>query len=340
MTCMLRFFLGCLGGLLGFSLCLGVNPSLTLESKPILLEVRKIWSQAPHNAFTDLVHFQGQWFCVFREGQKHVSPDGKLRIISSSDGQTWAAAALLSSAHADLRDAKLSITPQGQLLLVGAEALHDRSQKSHQTLAWTSNDGVHWSKPTPIGEPDFWLWRVSWHMGHAYGLGYGCKADRSVRLYRSKDGKHFDVLVPRLHDVGYPNESSLVFDGNKAYCLLRRDGSPNSGLLGIAPSPYTQWQWHDLDVRIGGPCMIQLPDGRLVAVVRLYDQKVRTSVCWIDAHQGRLTEALALPSGGDTSYAGLVWHNGLLWISYYSSHEGQSSIYLAKVNLPPLQKQK
>jgi hypothetical protein len=45
--------------------------------------------------------------------------------------------------------------------------------------------------------------------------------------------------------------------------------------------------------------------------------------------------ALTLPSGGDTSYPGLAWHDGLLWMSYYSSHEGKAAIYLAKVKLPP-----
>ena len=80
--------------------------------------------------------------------------------------------------------------------------------------------------------------------------------------------------------------------------------------------------------------MIQLPDGRLVAAVRLYDRKVRTALCWIDPDAGTLKEFLALPSGGDTSYAGLVLHDGILWISYYSSHEGKTSIYLAKVRLP------
>ncbi len=44
-------------------------------------------------------------------------------------------------------------------------------------------------------------------------------------------------------------------------------------------------------------------------------------------------KALKLPSGGDTSYAGLVLHNGLLWVSYYSSHEEKTAIYLAKVKL-------
>ena len=42
---------------------------------------------------------------------------------------------------------------------------------------------------------------------------------------------------------------------------------------------------------------------------------------------------LTFPSGGDTSYPGFVWHEGLLWMSYYSSHEGKTSIYLAKVKL-------
>ena len=37
--------------------------------------------------------------------------------------------------------------------------------------------------------------------------------------------------------------------------------------------------------------------------------------------------------GGDTSYPGLLWHDGVLWVSYYSSHEGKTSIYLARVKV-------
>jgi len=81
--------------------------------------------------------------------------------------------------------------------------------------------------------------------------------------------------------------------------------------------------------------MIALPDERLVAAVRLYDNPVRTSLCNVDPQSGRLHEMLALPSGGDTSYPGLVWRDGLLWVSYYSSHEGKTSIYLAQVKIPP-----
>ena len=61
-----------------------------------IVDVQKIWDQAPHNAFTDLVHFAGRFFCVFREGEGHVSPDGALRVIASSDGVDWASVALIT----------------------------------------------------------------------------------------------------------------------------------------------------------------------------------------------------------------------------------------------------
>ena len=300
-----------------------------------LISVTKIWDQAPHNAFTDLVRFDNQWFCVFREGQGHASPDGSLRIIVSDDGEKWESAALITSPDSDLRDAKITVTPEGQLMLSGAEALHDKTSKTHQSFVCFSQDGRNWSDKHDIGDANFWLWRTTWHDDRAYAIGYGCGEDKSIRLYFSKDGRQFDTLVERLFDTGYPNETSIVFGDDTAYCLLRRDGNPSGGLIGSSPSPFTDWEWKELQAKIGGPHMIQLLDGRLVAAVRLYDGNVRTSLCWIDPLAGTMREFLALPSGGDTSYAGLVLHEGLLWISYYSSHEGRTSIYLAKVKISP-----
>jgi hypothetical protein len=170
-----------------------------------LVAVKKVWDRAPHNAFTDLVRFRGQWFCVFREGKNHVSPDGALRVITSKDGEKWESAALLTSTNSDLRDAKISVTPDGQLMLSGAEALHDKSRKTHQSLAWFSKDGRTWSKRHEVGDADFWLWRVTWHKGRAYGVGYDCRKEESVRLYTSKDGKKFYTLVKRHYERGYPN---------------------------------------------------------------------------------------------------------------------------------------
>ena len=79
--------------------------------------------------------------------------------------------------------------------------------------------------------------------------------------------------------------------------------------------------------------MIPFGEDRFLAAVRLYDGDQRTSLCWIDPQRVKLAEALKLPSGGDSSYAGLVLYEELLWVSYYSSHEGKTAIYLAKVKI-------
>lgn len=308
----------------------GWTPAATLTS------CVRIWDAAPHNAFTNLIRYKGEWFCVFREGQGHVSPDGALRVIVSRDGDSWESAALITSETADLRDAQICITPDNRLMLTGAAALHQPAAARHQTMAYFSEDGRAWTPGVPIGEPDFWLWRVTWHEGVAYGIGYTTAqdAERSIRLYRSTDGVNFETHVETLRSGEYSNESSMVFlEDGTCYCLLRRDSPAplNTGLLGESRPPYTEWAWMDLGARIGGPCMIRLPDGRFVGAVRLYDAPVRTGLCFIDPKTGTLTEFLSLPSGGDTSYPGMVWHEGQLWVSYYASHEGKSMIYLARV---------
>jgi hypothetical protein len=317
-----------------FLLCLSISP--TNQAAPELLESRRIWDAAPHNAFTDLTRFNGRWYCAFREGEAHVSPDGALRVIASDDGQSWTSVAWLRDPHADLRDAKIVVTPDNQLMLSGAAAWRQPDMVRHQSLAWFSHDGKAWGEPVSIGDPNMWLWRIAWHRGRAYSIGYDTAAERFLRLYTSQDGRRFEPLVPRLFDEGYPNETSLVFlPDESCLCLLRRDGDPASAQLGSARPPYTDWTWRDLGVKIGGPHLIRLPDGRLLAAVRLYEPTARTSLAWIDPVSGTLAECLRLPSGGDTSYAGLFWHQETLWISYYSSHEGKTAIYLARVRINP-----
>src|SRR6266576_1777231 len=87
-----------------------------------LISVKKIWDQAPHCAFTDLAFWKGHFVCAFREGRAHVATDGKIRVLSSADGEKWAPAALLSLDGFDLRDAGLSVTPDDGLMLTGGAA--------------------------------------------------------------------------------------------------------------------------------------------------------------------------------------------------------------------------
>ena len=74
--------------------------------------------------------------------------------------------------------------------------------------------------------------------------------------------------------------------------------------------------------------MIQIPDGRV-----LVSGRINKKMALCELRDGGLFRLLTLPSGGDCGYAGMVWHDGVLWMTYYSSHEGKAKIYLAKVKL-------
>lgn len=308
------------------------------SNQPVLVESRRIWDKAKHNAFTDLLRHKGRWYCVFREGTAHVSPDGALRVIVSDDGETWESLALITSPKYDLRDAKLTKTPDGRLMLNGAGMIADADIRYYSMVWFSSDDGRTWTEGKQIGDPGFWLWRSQWHDGMAYSMGYSTERERTqrkLRLYRSADGGNFETLVKQLSAPAGCGEDTILFmKDQSALCLLRHETGDKMAQLGTASPPYTDWKWRDLNLRIGGPNMIQLPDGRILAATRLYAGGARTSLSWLDPKNGKLTEVLKLPSGGDTSYAGLVLHDGLLWISYYSSHEGKTSIYLAKVRIP------
>lgn len=297
-----------------------------------LLWVNRAWKAGKHNAFTDLCYFRQRYYLVFRQASSHHSKDGVLRIMNSVQGKKWRTVAVLQNPVADLRDGKLTVTPDGKLQLLAAAAFHDKTQQTYQSYLWHSTDGKTWPEPQAVGEAEYWVWRLSWLRDQAYAVAYKCGSDRHIRLYQQKASAQFEVIAPRIYAEGYANEAALLFDNqDTAWCLLRKD--PDHGQLGHSLPPYTHWQWLDVGCRIGGPQAIFTADGKMLAVVRLYNETVRTSLVTLDQSTGELTEIMALPSGGDTSYAGMVLQQNKLLISYYSSHQGRSSIYTALLRI-------
>jgi hypothetical protein len=323
--------------------------SFSLPAVPVsveIVEVKKIWDEAPHNAFTDLVRWKDSFYCAFREGRGHVSTDGRIRILESSDADTWNSTALISLEDFDLRDAHLSVAADDRLMLTGGAAPREKDNQSAPTGTFVSfsKDGRQWTKPKIVVEPGRWLWCVTWHEGKAYGVSYtaGKSSDRYLDMLVSIDGIHYTKHVPRLFEQGYPNEVTLRFDSDGiCYALVRRDrhgDEPSSALLGVSRPDYKQWQWKDLGSDFngfGGPNFIQIPDGHWFAAGRMHDGGAHTALCYLDVENGKMTKLVKLPSGGDTSYPGMVWHNNMLYISYYSSHKNKTSIYLTKVKIRP-----
>ena len=206
-----------------------------------------------------------------------------------------------------MRDPKLNVLADGRLMLNTAAApLAATNQR--QSLAWFTENGSDWSGgPHEIGESDWWMWGVcSRPDGTVYSVGYGDTktSPLTTRLYRSTDGINYETIVPTLTADNNTSEAGLTFlqDGS-AVTLVRQDylGIERS-LVGVADGDYTEWTFQVLDKRIGGPEIIELPDGNIIAASRLYSGDIHTGLSWLDPEGGQITELLRLPSGGDTSY--------------------------------------
>jgi hypothetical protein len=302
---------------------------------PSIVSVQRIWGQGAHCAFTDLARFRGRWFCAFREAGSHAGSVGEVRILESADGTRWRSAAVLSESGVDLRDPKLSVTPRRNLmLLVGGTPAGAHGADQRQPRAAFSDDGRSWSRPRLILSPGDWLWRVTWFHSRAYGISYRVKSSRTwkIALYESSDAAHYRRVCP-LEVPGKPNEATVrFFPDGRAFALVRREGGDASGWMGRSRPPYEKWSWHSAGRRLGGPNFIVLPGGRMWAACRDY---ARHGPVTVVSRMGSrsLRPVLTLPSGGDCSYPGMVCHRGVLWVSYYSSHEVSTGIYLAKVRL-------
>lgn len=326
-----------LTALLFSAICCLPSPAAKLE----LQSNTKIWDKGNHNAFTDLIRYKGRFYCTFRESEAHVGGNGKLRVLESKDGSKWESAALIEETGIDLRDPKLSITGDGRLMMVAGGSIYEgtRVLKGKQPRVLFSKDGKQWTPPQKVLTDGEWLWRVTWFKGHAYGVSYNSspanKVNWIVTLFDSADGISWNKLTT-LDVPGHPNESTLRFlkNGN-AMLLMRRDGPENKARIGVSKPPYTNWQWTSANHSIGGPNFIILKDGRRIAAGRDSRQVPKYSTAVGFLTEDGYTPELTLPSSGDTSYPGMVWYKGMLWMSYYSSHEGKTSIYLAKIKLNP-----
>ncbi len=296
-------------------------------ASPKIVSVHKIWDRGNHNAFTDLIRHQDRWLCTFREGRSHADPDGRIRVIASDDGQQWEPIALIRHDGYDLRDPKLSHMPDGRLMILAGASVYEQGKYvTRSPRVAFSRDGRQWSPPRKVLAEDHWLWRVTWHKGRGYCLskmGEG-RGPRRGFLYSTRDGIDWQWITEfRLDGV---SETTFRFLPNDEMIALVRPG-----YIGHSMPPYKQWTWHRMKEKIGGPNFIRLPDGSLWAAARRYHKDGKKSTVLARMTRDSYEPVLTLPSGGDTSYPGLVWHDGLLWMSYYASHEGKASIYLAKI---------
>lgn len=330
----------------------GATSAAQTQSKPrkVSYTVERIWGDGTrHCAFTSLIKYRGKYYCAFRDGYSHIfnadgEADGKIRIISSANGHSWRTVALLSREGYDLRDPKLSITPDGRLMLnLGCSLYRSRKLVSQESLVSFSSNGKNFSELTGVVMHDLpagsrkWMWRLTWHEGVGYGVTYfgtDNTASSTVALLQTRDGLDYDTLRTfRIPD--FPNEATVRFapDGSMLV-FVRRDAGSRSTILLSAPAPYRTFTQRDLGFFMGGPDAIALDDGQIVAGGRsTYAPSACLELYCGDA-QSSFRPALILPSGGDCSYPSFLIQGKELWVTYYSMHESRlPNIYLARIPL-------
>lgn len=307
----------------------------------IILSVQKIWDKAKHNGLPDLIFFQDNYYAALRESDEHAGgEDGKIRILISSDTKQWKSVALLEVPGRDLRDPMLSEMPDGRLMLsLGGSQYEKEKYLGRNPAVSFSKNGLEWT-PVSLLEnmSDEWIWRVTWHKGTGYGASYWSdplhRNDPSVlKLFKTKDGLHY-IPIQQLEVPDYPSEATLRFAiDDTMIALVRRHGG---GWIGNAAPPYQEWHWNETEYRFGGPNFLIFPEGNMWAGSRLYKLKKgkwHYNTALFTMSLNSFDPVLELPSSGDTGYPGMVYRNGLLYMCYYSSHEGKTMIYLATIDL-------
>lgn len=303
------------------------------------IAVQRIW-EGDYCAFTSFIKYNDKYYCSFREASAHLfdengKAEGKARIIVSQDGETWQSAALFAKEGIDLRDPKLSIMPDGRMMVImGGSVYEDRKLKNMYPQVAFSEDGITFTEPQPVVidsavcENYEWIWRVTWHNGIGYGVTYGSQ----YALLQTTDGVHYD-LVSRLNLENNPGETSLQFLNDGTMLLIARcEGANKHGVWGRSLPPYTEWEWTEMNIPLGGPDILVLGDTLTILGTRSLYASEKTMM-FKGGTDGNFEEVCMLPSGGDdNSYSGMIVEGDELWVTYYSRHElPKAAIYLAKL---------
>lgn len=307
-----------------------------------LVSVEKIWDKGAHNGATDITRFQNLFYCCFRESDSPTKGEGVVHMLISANGKTWVDHVTISEPGVDLRDPKLIVTPDEKrlYLLCGG----DSPTLGRQTRYATSMDGKVWTPLQKLLAKGDWLWRVSINPADKrfYGASFNIhpasggpapEKEWSLKTYASTDGSVWQ-LSSIMQVPGQPGETTLRFlkDGT-ALALISRQGGDRKGVIGKAQAPYRDWTYAATGLPLGGPNFIELPDGKLIAGSRGFGKTPGAHMVLFAMTPTSLTPILELPSGGDCSYPGLYWHDDLLHVTYYSSHEGKAAIYYARVKV-------
>jgi len=225
--------------------------------------LRRVFHNGEHNAFTDLVRFRDKFYLTFRscpDGHA-VNPTASVIVLVSDDTKDWKQVHRFNVALRDTRDPHFLVFKDKLFVYTGtwysgptALAREDYDLNKHLGYAAWSEDGSKWHSPIMLeGTFGHYIWRVAAFGSKAYLCGRR-KADFAMGA--RGEGKQVKSLMLESDD-GFIWRKRAVFqetEGNETAFSFEPDGSVlgvgrrtgNAQLLRSKP-PYTQWDRKDLE---------------------------------------------------------------------------------------------
>ena len=316
--------------------------------------VRRVFHNGEHNAFTDLIRWQGSYWLTFRscpDGHM-VHPTASIIVLSSDDTQQWEVQYRFSVPKRDTRDPHFLAFQDKLFVYTGTWYSGDGTLPRDQYdlnkhlgyAAWTV-DGRSWNGPRLLeGTYGHYIWRAATRDGTAYLCGRRNRDFAQVSgerdLVQSAMLESDDGLVWKFHSLFQENrgdETAFLFEDDGSLMAISRSGSRPAQLVQSKP-PYTEWTRKDLSQYIGGPLLVRWGDRWLVGGRQSTSSGPRTTLYWLVDEQ--LHKVAELPSGGDNSYPGFVAFSSTRGVvSWYSSHEKDehgatiTAIYMADLEV-------
>ena len=343
-----------LGLLLGLAL-IAATPRSSADSVTFpnvtVSKIRRVFHNGEHNAFTDLIRFQGHFYLSFRScpDGHGVNASASVIVLQSLDGETWRKVHQFAVAERDTRDPHFLIFKQRLFIYTGTWYDDPKDQfdlNQHLGYGVWSDDGMTWSDPVALeGTFGHYIWKAATFGDKAYlcgrrktGFAVGPKGEGKAvesAMLESDDGLIWRHRTLFQEEAG--DETAFLFEPTGTIIAIGRRGSAKAQLCRSMP-PYTNWERTELDRYIGGPLLTswgtQLVVGGRKATT---DRGPKTSLCFL--RDGALYEFAELPSAGDNSYPGFVALSpSKALISWYSSHEKDAAgkqitaIYLANIS--------
>jgi hypothetical protein len=320
--------------------------------------IRRVFHNGEHNAFTDLCRFREHLYLCFRscpDGHMVFNTASVLVLRSADEGASWQPVHRFSVNDRDTRDPHFLVFKDQLFVYTGTwwsgpGKIEPKEYDMNKMLGFAvfSDDGTKWSEPTMLeGTFGLYIWRAASYDGKAFlcgrrkpGFDIGPKGEGSLiqsLMLESDDGIVWKKRAYFNETAG--DETAFLFEKDGSLLAIGRHGGGKNAFLIRSKPPFTNWSRQSLDRPVGGPLVVKWGDRVIVGGRKTTKEKgAKTSLCWLVGDE--LQEFAELPSGGDNSYPGFVaLSEKRALVSYYSSHEKDdagktiTAIYMAELSL-------